>query len=163
MTRRAGVGARPREQRCPGAVQADRWTLSAWTGLLSWPRVDSRWTAPVDNCPGTHRSLIKYIRSKDFRKDFQSLSKSLTAVPSLSLHFSAMPRAAWEGWVHFADNSGTDLKHPHKCRSCAKVLPDDAVVTSRRTRAVLRERAGRGGVVGLVGLVPPPRPHASSR
>ena len=42
-----------------------------------------------------------------------------------------MPRAAWEVWVHFADNSRTDPKHPHKCRSCAKVLPDDAVVARK--------------------------------
>ena len=51
MKRRAGAGARQREQRCPGAVQVDRSTLSAWTGLLSWPRVDSRWTAIEDSCP----------------------------------------------------------------------------------------------------------------
>ena len=57
MKRRAGAGARQHEQRCPGAVQADRSTLSAWTGLLSRPRVDSRWTAPVDSCPGTQWGL----------------------------------------------------------------------------------------------------------
>ena len=42
-----------------------------------------------------------------------------------------MGRAGWEGWVHFADNQGTDPKHPHKCRSCGKVLPDDAVVARK--------------------------------
>ena len=42
-----------------------------------------------------------------------------------------MPRAPWEGWAHFSDYSGTDPKHPHKCRSCGKVLPDDAVVARK--------------------------------
>jgi len=42
-----------------------------------------------------------------------------------------MPRAPWEGWAHFSDYSGTDPKHPHKCRSCDKVLPDDAVVARK--------------------------------
>ena len=35
------------------------------------------------------RSLIEYIRSKDFRKDFQSLSKSLTRLPSESTRTDA--------------------------------------------------------------------------
>jgi hypothetical protein len=37
-----------------------------------------------------------------------------------------MPRAAWAGWSYFQDNSGADVKHPRKCKSCGKVLPDDA-------------------------------------
>lgn len=42
-----------------------------------------------------------------------------------------MGRAGWDGWVHFADNRGTDPKHPHKCRCCGKVMPDDAVVARK--------------------------------
>ena len=53
MKRRAGAGARQREQRCPRTVQVDRSTLSAWTRLLSRPRVDSRWTGIEDSSPGT--------------------------------------------------------------------------------------------------------------
>ena len=38
-------------QRAVRRQHLDKGHLSAWTGLLSWPRVDSRWTEIEDSCP----------------------------------------------------------------------------------------------------------------
>ena len=39
-----------RAVRCPETAPGHGHP-SAWTGLLSWPRVDSPWTAIEDSCP----------------------------------------------------------------------------------------------------------------
>ena len=60
------------------------------------------------------------VQPKTAIKVFDGSAKSF---PSRVCHASCCL-----GGLGHSDNSGTDPKHPRKCRFCTKVLPDDAVV-----------------------------------
>lgn len=61
--------------------------------------------------------------SQRLSKSFKVFDGSAKSFPSRVCHASCCL-----GGLGHSDNSGTDPKHPRKCRFCTKVLPDDAVV-----------------------------------